>query len=302
MINWTGYIVLCVSEQKLGVAIHHFILTRFNLPLWNKDKTGKGINREKWLEDRIFLFEKYSLPSVMAQTCNDFVWVLLADAETPDVYKEKFRHYNELYPQIRFAFLKRQYAYKFAEAFRQIVCRLLQEQGTKSEDLCLTTYLDNDDVIAADYIEDIQSRVEMCQYGTFISYDYGYQYFTELSLTSRIKYANNHFMTLVEDVDHIKTCYGYGSHFLLEKNKVAKVVHVNDKSKPMWMEVIHKCNVDNDVKMTFDTKVLTENETKEASRRFSIALDYKKNNLYSYYMRCLKQVYRRSLDKIIPPR
>lgn len=284
------------------MSCFHFILTRFNLPLWRTDKNGNAIHRDSWLDDRIYLFETYCLPSVKKQSCQNFIWVLLADAETPDNYKEKFRHYSEEFHQIKFFFLKRQYAYKFAEAFRQIVCRLLQEQGAKSEDMCLTTYLDNDDVIAANYIGDIQERAQECRYGTFLSYDYGYQYFTELSVTTRIKYPNNHFMTLVEAANSVRTCYGYGSHFLLEKNNIASVIHVDSKKHPMWMEIIHGCNVDNDVKMTYDTKVIDNSGMSELLSRFPINLNYENGNRHAYYWRCLKQVYRRSRDKIFPPK
>ena len=41
--------------------IQHFILTRFNLCLWNKDKEGNPVRTAAWLEHRFSLFEKYSM-------------------------------------------------------------------------------------------------------------------------------------------------------------------------------------------------------------------------------------------------
>ena len=45
------------ASQKV---LQHFILTRFNLLLWNKDKKGSKVRTIKWLEHRFALFEKYS--------------------------------------------------------------------------------------------------------------------------------------------------------------------------------------------------------------------------------------------------
>lgn len=64
--------------------IQHFILTRFNLLIFNKNKEGKKVRTIKWLEHRFMLFEKYCLPSVKNQTCQDFQWIVLFDSSTPE--------------------------------------------------------------------------------------------------------------------------------------------------------------------------------------------------------------------------
>lgn len=48
---------------------HHYLLTRFNLALWQEDKNGQTIDREEWIRKRLKLFETYCLPSVAGQTC-----------------------------------------------------------------------------------------------------------------------------------------------------------------------------------------------------------------------------------------
>ncbi len=59
-----------------SLPLRHYLLTRFNLPLWNKDKHGLATRDEAWLENRCRLFEQYTLPSVQQQSCKDFVWVV----------------------------------------------------------------------------------------------------------------------------------------------------------------------------------------------------------------------------------
>ena len=64
----------------------HIILTRFNLQY--EADSHPGIE-ENWLATRMQLFEHYCLPSVQKQTVQDFIWVLLCDCDTPDVYKKR---------------------------------------------------------------------------------------------------------------------------------------------------------------------------------------------------------------------
>ena len=75
--------------------VRHYLLTRFNLPLWNKDKRGLATRDEAWLEDRFRLFEQYTLPSVLQQSCKDFTWVVLFDGDTPPVYRERVKGWAE---------------------------------------------------------------------------------------------------------------------------------------------------------------------------------------------------------------
>ena len=63
--------------------IYHYLLTRFNLALWIEDKNGAAIDREEWLKRRMALFETFCLPSVKNQSCQNFSWILLVDANTP---------------------------------------------------------------------------------------------------------------------------------------------------------------------------------------------------------------------------
>lgn len=282
------------------MSVHHFILTRFNLSLWHYDKNGATIDRDVWLEERLQLFEQYCLPSIIGQNNHEFTWILLVDANTPEKYVWRIKSYKELCPQIHFVSVKSNFGFKFAYVFKEVVAKLLKDRGANVGDICLTTYFDNDDCLHKSYIEDIQKIALTFDKDTFVSYDYGIQYFTELQIATRIKYPNNHFITLCEIIssaENIRTCYGYGSHFTLEAEGKVNVRHIIEKGSPMWIEVIHKNNVDNDVKMTFDTKILNSNSIKD---EFSIDVPVSKINLFRYFVRCMQQIIRRSKDKFIP--
>lgn len=286
--------------------MHHFLLTRFNLWLWNKDKKGAEIDRERWLEERLELFERFTLPSVLNQSCRDFEWVMLVDKETPESLKRRIQQYKEQCPQMHLVPVRREAGWMFAQVFAEYVTQRLRALEATEDDLCLTTYLDNDDCLHRDYVGRVQELAGTMESGTFIALDYGLQYFTELGLATRISYPNNHFISLVERVaEHksIKTCYGYGSHFLLEEKGLAQVCHIREKNLPMWIEVIHDKNVDNDVKMTLDTLPLSEKSlgipvAYYLWKEFGIEVPVSSKQMGRYLARVLKQMWRRTRNKI----
>ena len=129
--------------------IQHFFLTRFNILVWNIAKVGQKVRTMKWLEHRFSLFEKYCLPSVKSQTCQDFEWIVLFDSMTPDVFKEKISAYQKECHQLIPVFVEPENGRFFADIFRaEIVKRLKAER-------VLSTYLDNDDALNVRFVEDI---------------------------------------------------------------------------------------------------------------------------------------------------
>lgn len=241
--------------------IQHFILTRFNLLLWNKDKEGNKVRTKGWLEHRFLLFEQYCLPSIKNQTCQNFEWIVLFDSTTPEPFKKKVEEYKKKCPQLISVYVEPQNGCYFADIFRTEVVRRLslkvqefkcsscsnQELENSRINLrVITTYLDNDDALNIHFIEDLQKRAESLSNGTFINYVDGYQYYTDYKYVMQIHYPRNHFMSVVEEGNPaiLKTIYGYGSHYYIEKIPGVRIEYV--KNQPMWCEVIHEKNMGND--------------------------------------------------------
>lgn len=289
---------------------HHFILTRFNVWIWGRDKSGRAIEREEWLRERLRLFETYCLPSVEGQTERRFTWVLLVDEDTPEEFRGRIMRYRERCSQIRLVKVRRGYGEYFTQVFQQVVGRALKDCGAEPGDLCLTTYLDNDDSIRRSFLAETRRRCEaLCLTpgaDCFLAFDYGVQVFQQLrNLTTRILYPNNHFITLAECLSEdalradermarVMTCYGYGSHFLVERRGLARVEHVSDKGMPMWAEVVHEGNVDNDVKMTLHTRFVGDREL--LRREFSVDADVCQGNRLRFMKRAIKQAWRRLVN------
>jgi hypothetical protein len=220
----------------------HFILTRFNLLLWNKAKDGRKVRTTKWLEHRFALFEKFCLPSIKSQTCQDFDWIVLFDSMTPELFKTRIAEFQMSCPQLIAVYVEPKDGRFFAEIFRaEMIKRLCAKR-------VVSTYLDNDDALNVRFVEDLQHRVRTLNDDTFIFYDEGYQYYTEDKYMMRIVYTKNHFVSVVEEgcPTTLKGIFGYGSHYYINKIKGAKIEHV--KGLRMWCEVVHEKNVMNDAK------------------------------------------------------
>lgn len=213
---------------------------------------------KEWLEHRCSLFERYCLPSIKAQTCQDFEWIILFDSTTPERFKERFGEYERECPQLIPVYVEPEKGWSFAEIFRNEVRRKMEEGKCER---VLTTYLDNDDALNVRFVEDLQKRAASLSDGTFIYYNDGYQFYTDYSYLMRIHYSRNHYVSVVEsgDPSSMKTIYGYGSHYYIDKIEGAKIEYV--QGEPMWCEVVHDKNMVNDTyflnaKMIRDDDVL----------------------------------------------
>ena len=79
------------------MTFKHFILTRFNLPIFQPKVGEKKVSHldEEYLNYRFDLFERFCLPSVKGQTCQDFRWFVLFDAATPAVFRNRIGSLQE---------------------------------------------------------------------------------------------------------------------------------------------------------------------------------------------------------------
>ena len=234
--------------------LQHFLLTRFNLLLWQNDKGGRPVRTTEWLEHRVLLFEQYCLPSIKNQTSHNFEWIILFDSTSPGKIKDKIKEYQNVCPQITPVFVEPNKGRYFAEIFREVIIN-----RTKAKRI-ITTYLDNDDALETSFIEDLQNRVKLFTDGTFFYYDEGYQYYLEDEFLTKIHYPKNHFVSVVENANPItfRGIFGFGGHYYIDTIKGVKVVHINNK--PMWCEVVHEKNMINDAYFLIGTSVIQDKE------------------------------------------
>ena len=236
------------------MELQHFLLTRFNILLWRQDKERRKVRTTKWLEHRFSLFEKYCLPSVKNQTCQNFEWIVLFDSMTPDNFKGRIACYQKDCPQLIPIFVEPENGWRFAAIFQKEITKRLKAKRV------ISTYLDNDDALNIGFVEDLQTRMSLFPDGTFLYYDEGCQFYTEHKYLMRIHYPRNHFVSVVEDGNALtlKGIYGYGGHYSIDKREGTKVEHIN--CQPMWCEVVHEKNMINDANFLLRTGVVRDED------------------------------------------
>ncbi len=120
---------------------------------------------EAWLEDRFRLFEQYTLPSVLQQSCKDFTWVVLFDGDTPPVYRERIKDGRKDVKNFKYVPVKSEYARFYPQVFARWIENDLQ--GCVQPTKVITSWLDNDDVLGCNYIAAVRNDAQRLCGGTF---------------------------------------------------------------------------------------------------------------------------------------
>lgn len=209
--------------------VTHVLLTRFNLPSRGHESVVRA--RENWLRDRVVLFERYCLPSVLGQSCRDFTWLIYFDPQSPAWLLDWVGgHEAEGH---------------FRAVLREEVSRadLLADIRTASGrcrgDL-LTTNLDNDDSLARDFVARLQ-EVETRGVRTALYLGDGLV-LREQRIYRRVD-PHNAFCSVREGGEDAVTCWS-DWHNLLPRHMPTVVV----RGEPAWLQVIHGTNVSNRVR------------------------------------------------------
>src|SRR4051812_32723997 len=103
---------------------------------------------QAWLEQRLALFRRYCAPSVDAQTCSSFIWVLYVDESIPDWFTEAVESSVEHSHRL----------VRLQESWSEHQFRELAELTVGSQWL-LTSRLDSDDALGVRYVDLIQRSV-----------------------------------------------------------------------------------------------------------------------------------------------
>ncbi len=215
------------------MSMQHIIITRFNIPMveHTEDKNGQKTQTDAWMEERFALFEKFCMPSIMAQTNQNFQWVVLFGAHTSQQWRDHITAIEERYDRFTPLFMDHP---NIAEPINELV--------TDTTKKVLTTRLDNDDALHKEYVEVIQKNAESKQDNCFLLFRFGYSFNGEMAVVRSHKY--NPFSTFIECINDerapIQTAY-CSRHG--RTHEVAPLHYI--KERPFWLVGIHDRNAVN---------------------------------------------------------
>ena len=210
----------------------HFILTRFNVPFTRK---WVGVARRPgWMAHRIDLFEKYCLPSVQAQTNQDFCWLIYLDRETSPEHLDRLKQLTDESAQIEFVFTS---GGSDLDAANDISQRLKADAKQ-----VLTTRLDNDDMLHREFVDDLHRQVHLCNakivmlnFAEGLGYRNGRVY--------RHRHASNAFISRLEPAGDMRTVLAQRHETWASSTPVFQL-----GDEPRWIQVLHEENLSNRVK------------------------------------------------------
>ncbi len=214
--------------------IQHFVLTRFNLRVAysGSDLQGQPVLGPDWMRERIELFERYCLPSMVHQLNQNFTWLVLLDQATDPEFMARLESHQEKFPAMRTLRMPP------IENDLQISQRVGALVDDRTE-LLLTTRLDNDDAFHEQAIETIQAKARKRR--EFLNFRVGW---TQDGTTAWLRFHKyGHFITLVEPRtrDPFLTVYNGLAHG--RSKRLAPVRQI--AREPFWLETIHSRNVKN---------------------------------------------------------
>ncbi|BCS89062.1 hypothetical protein PSDVSF_23040 [Pseudodesulfovibrio sediminis] len=217
---------------------HHFIITRFNINIYDIDFPKRL--EDTWLSVRFELFQKYCFPTVKAQKNQDFTWLVLFDAQTPARYKtliSVYAKYHNFEPV---------YCGAFATIMDTVKERM--KQIAPDAEWFVSTRLDNDDALSTGFIHCVQGVVDSLNETDLAPSDTLYINFPNgLQLKEGYFYdfkdATNAFVSLVERADDPHTVF-WVDHPCI--HDVAPVIQA--ETSPLWLQVVHDLNVYNYVR------------------------------------------------------
>jgi hypothetical protein len=197
------------------------------------------VTTEEWLVHRFKLFEEYCLPSVLNQSNKQFHWCLLLDLHTHPKYKRRIEKLVSAHSNIHLGYIGR--GYLFGNYFINYIKNNLDASDT----FILTTRLDNDDMIHREFVETVQ-RLFMPAEGAIIDLESGYQIDIRSGHIRVYDQKFNHFISLIESVNHFKTVWNQKHKYWSDAQHV-----IQYSDSRLWVEIIHENNYANDLRRKF---------------------------------------------------
>jgi hypothetical protein len=221
-------------------ALTHVILTRFNLATKGREAVIR--TQPNWLAGRFDLFEKYCLPSVAAQTNQNFEWILFFDIKTPQQFISRIKEAQSI------RYFHAYYTDLFdSSGWRESIYRLFGEPRTPA---LLTSILDSDDSLCGDYVDTLQKvakdHVAKSRGGDLplaLNFTNGYV------LSNGRLYAHRHtcnaFVNWLEPYDSSARTAGNMNH-IEDIPKWGKDIQIDRPGA--WLQVVHGGNVSNRIR------------------------------------------------------
>lgn len=208
------------------------ILTRFAVRFEEGNPRRRYEEQQSWIEYRLRLLRKYTVPSVRVQDV-DLEWWFLISKDFPGITKA---HQEELEQYGRILWMEEPWSDEMPEVGEKLV-------GTYAHVPTISMRLDSDDMIRDDYLK--RARAVAGKGEHWISFDHGY--IGDGFRAFKRVYLGNPFTLLVEPAGQFKSAFMYGHTSVAKKSYRAEVSIRVVSDVYGWLQFDHGGNIKNNM-------------------------------------------------------
>lgn len=271
----------------------HVILTRFNLAIKFDclQRFDSNVPSEcPWLDEhylasRFEIFEKYTFPSFLNQTDQNFEWIVMFHKKTPDSFKNKIDELSRKMKQFTAWYLDDDESINFGNYIKNYL------QMTYPNSDVITTRVDNDDYVHQSFIESIKKDFFSENHTdiTILTYPNGLQYDCRTKEILSYNYVNNHFLSMYAPSSNCGTHILMYNHAYIDNlvNSSSTISKREINISPLWIEIITETNFSNAPRWRFSTIYVPFN-TKEQFPLLELNWKSKPKYIINYLTKIIK--------------
>jgi hypothetical protein len=262
------------------MTFFHFLITQFNLRNFPKSSYEDEDSEQwaDWTRERINIFNKFCLPSILNQSKNNFTWLIFFDTST----RTEFNPFINNIKNHKFIKIC------FCNGYQEFYKKYMEEVHSRIPEYCqwiITTRLDNDDVLHRNAIKVIQNNF-VAKEKYLISLASGYILDLNRNVLAHYFYPMSPFISLIESVSKNNIGIFDRPHsqwqtlrLFLWKEIYFEFFRKSKRSsrfilkQPLWIQLFHGKNVSNSFYRglpVIKSQSLTEFGIEQPSKKLSI--------------------------------
>ena len=211
----------------------HLLITRINV-FYKTKMAVRGFDPDTWLLERVEIFKKFCLPSILNQSNKNFYWFFYIDSETSQEVISDLAITFEPFPFIKLI----AHHYESFNITKYLQGDIQQYLGSDFQYL-ISSRVDTDDMLHKDYIDIVQKEFKNQEYQA-LNFNKGLVYHVPTGVSSLMEHRYNAFMSLIEkrSVNGFKTVF-HKQH--TEYRNDIRKLEIKIKQS-MWCVTIHGLN------------------------------------------------------------
>lgn len=215
------------------MEFRHVLVSRLNVFYLTK-MAERGFDPDNWLLERVEIFKKFCLPSILNQSNKNFEWFFYVDSSTPDFVRMDLEKTFSPYPFIKL--LSHQFdSFNITKQLRSDLDHYLGKDFI----FLISSRVDTDDMLHKDFIETVQKFFKKQEF-LVLNFSKGYVYHTNSGVSALSERKANPFISIIEKrkKDQFITVFSKSHTDFILDNGYTEIC----LSKPLWCMTVHGLN------------------------------------------------------------